>query len=147
MLSHRSSAHFWSPVGPRLPKHHGLSASLLHTSTESALPGQKTKLAPQISRFLRTLLCSHNTHTPQAQASPKQHCALGNILYSIPHSPPFSFEAVNPIPHLASHRESWAHVTALPWGQAMDRLDYSCEVVLGSGLKNKIDSQFTLSIN
>ena len=53
-------------------------------STQSALPGQKTKLAPQNSRFLRTLLRSPNTHTPQAQASPQQHCALGSILYSIP---------------------------------------------------------------
>ena len=83
---HTDPLHTLSPVGPTTVKtHHGLSASLLHMSTQPALPGQKTKLAPQISRFLRTLLRSPNADTLQAQASPQQHCALGKILYSIPH--------------------------------------------------------------
>ena len=74
-----------SPVGHTTDKaHHWLSASPLHTSTQSALPGQKTKLAPQISWFLRTLLCSHNTCTPQVHASPQQHWDLDTTFAAPP---------------------------------------------------------------
>ena len=50
---------------------------------------------------------AHSLTTHGASAcQPTQDRALGSILYFIPHSSPFSFEAVETILHLSLHRES-----------------------------------------
>ena len=63
------------------------------------------------SRVLKLLVSrdapAHSLTTHGAGASqPTQDRALGSILYFIPHSSPFSFEAVETILYLSLHRES-----------------------------------------